>query len=143
MITLANRIASDRKSGAGIARGWVGIFKNSLSLAGLQLQLLKLDAKEWLGRSTAAITTLAIGGLLVMAATPVLLAAAVVGLTLAGLELIWALLIVGGVALILGGLLVLGAISSLQSSISAFDRSHRELNNNLTWLNDQFPSRHE
>ena len=146
MITLANRSTADRQSGAkksGIARGWVEIFKSAFALAGLLLQLFKLDTKEWFGRSTASITTLIMGAMLALAALPILMASGVVGLTLVGLELVWALLIVGGFGLLLGGLLVFSAVTGLRNSLGAFERSQRELETNISWLNEQFSSHHE
>jgi Putative Actinobacterial Holin-X, holin superfamily III len=146
MITLANRSTADRQSGAkksGIARGWFEIFKNAFALAGLQLQLFKFDTKEWFGRSPASITTLIMGAMLAMAALPILLASGVVGLSLVGLELVWALLLVGGVGLLLGGLLVFSAITGLKNSLGAFERSRREFETNMAWLNEQLSSHHE
>ncbi len=145
MITLAKRSTVDRQSGSksGIGRGWIEIFKGSFDLAGLQFQLLKLDTKEWLGRSSVPIATLVMGAVLVLASTPILLGGAVVGLTLIGLEFVWALLIVGGVGLLLGGVLALSAIAGFKNSLGVFERSQRELATNLTWLNEQFFSHHD
>ncbi len=145
MITLANRSTANRQSGSksGIACGWIEIFKNSFALAGMQLQLFKLDSKEWRARSAASTAAFVLGAVLVLAATLVLLASAVVALTLLGLDLVWALLIVGGGGFLLGGLLVFSAITGFKTSLGVFERSQHELTTNLAWLNERLFSHHD
>lgn len=140
MISLANRTLRSQPASSG--RG--GLFtcgkrlvSDSLSLAGLQLKLLKVDSEHWLQRVRFAVALLAVGMALAVCALPLLLLAGVIGLTMVGLPQIWSLVIVGGAALLVAGVLISIAARRLLSASCSFERSRTELDENMNWLQDQ------
>ena len=141
MISFANQTARSQPASnrqTGLFGCWKRVASDSLSLAGLQLKLFKVDVAQWLWRIRFAIALLAVGTALAVGALTLLLLAGVVGLTMAGLHQIWSLVIVGGAALLIGGVLVSFAIGRLARANNSFDRSQSELDENLNWLQDQF-----
>ncbi len=140
MIKLATHDVPFQRAEAkrGIGRAWIRVAGDSFSLAGLQLRLFQLDAKSWLGKTRLTLCLFAFGIIFALSGLLGLLGAAVIGLTMTGMHLLWALMIVGGAGLLAGGLLVFSAISRLRSSFDVFERSRTEMANNLEWLRKHF-----
>jgi hypothetical protein len=145
MLKLAkNRVSNSAlDSKLGIGQAWVRIATDTCSLAELQFQLFQLDAKTWLATTGLTLAALALGLVFALSGVFALFGVAIVGLTLTGLHLLWSLLIVGGVAILAGGLLTFIAISRLRRSLAVFKRSQTEMAQNLHWLKKQFSDNHQ
>ncbi len=140
MLKLANPRVPFQKAGSkpGIRQSWIRVASDSFLLAELQFQLFQLDAKTWFGTTGLTLATFAVGTVFVLSGLLALSGAAVIGLTFTGMHLLWAVLIVGGTGLLVGGLLILAAISRLRRTLTVFERSQTEMANNLEWLKKQF-----
>jgi Putative Actinobacterial Holin-X, holin superfamily III len=122
---------------AGLIASWKRLLLDSLSLAGLQAQLFSIDGKAWLGRVHVAIILLIASIVLGLASLPLLLAAAVVGLTVIGIHVGWALLLVGGVGILVAALVASMSVRRITESSTSFDRSRQEFGRNMSWMREQ------
>ncbi len=140
-------ISSSEKSGTsnnhnggknGLLNGWKGLAGDSLALARLQAKLFRIDGKTWLGQVQAAFALVIASIVVGIASMPLLLMAAAVGLNTLGLHIGWALLIVGGSALVVAAIVGAVFVNKIFQSAAAFDQSREEFAKSLDWIQQQF-----
>lgn len=114
----------------------VGDFARDLvNLAELQAQLLAVDLKQSARQAAARVGLVAVGLALVLACLPVLLMALAYALIeVASWSHGLSFLVAGVVGLLMGGALALGGLAWLRRTQPSWERSRRELGDNLRWL---------
>lgn len=111
------------------------IAADSICLADLQFQLLRIDLQDAWERARPALWFCLAGVAVMLGALPVLLEGISRLMTVAfGISLAWSLVIVAAVAALSGGGLVLWSLSRLTHAAFPLIRSFRELEKNLVWL---------
>jgi hypothetical protein len=92
-----------------------------------EAQLARSEISDKIGRVAAAAMTLAIGAALLMAGLVILLQAAAVALQEAGLSPLVSLLIVGVAVVVIGGVMLMSAVSALKNTSLVPDRTVDQL----------------
>ncbi len=92
-----------------------------------EVQLVRAETSEKVRQARGAVVSMVIGGVILNTALVVLLGAAVVWLTYAGLELRWSILLVGAIAALIGYAFVQKGMSDLKASNLAPSRTMEQL----------------
>lgn len=120
-----------------IGSNLTALVEDLIRMADLQLQLLKLDLQQFWANTGKSVVVVVMAGLFLLGAIPVLLLGLAGALqTASGLSLFASQLIVSFFAIILGGLLLRGALLTIGEATKSLKRSQEELTNNLTWMRD-------
>lgn len=108
---------------------------NVMGLAELQAKLAAVDAKEAIGVGVVPLALIGVAGAVILGALPVILIG--LGFVLAAAFSIpqgVGLLIVGGIAAAIGGVVGFLAVRAFSTSFVSFRRSREELVRNLSWI---------
>ena len=118
-----------------VVGGITGFGSDIATLAELQGQLAVTDLKESLQKALVPLVLLAAGVIVVIGALPVALLG-VAALLAAALSIssAWAMLLTGGVVLIVALVVTAVSASKIGASFSSFRRSREELTRNLAWI---------
>jgi integral membrane sensor domain MASE1 len=119
----------------GVVGGITGFGSDIATLAELQAQLALADLTESLRKASLPLVLLLVAVIGVIGALPVALLG-VAALLAAALKIssAWAIVVTGGVVLIVALIVVAVAASQIGPSFSAFRRSREELARNLAWI---------
>jgi hypothetical protein len=105
------------------------------SLAELQARLAAVDLKESARKSAIPVALAVAGFAMIVASLPVaLLAAGWLLATALTIHQGWAMLLVAGAAMVLGGVVAWAGGRRLSHSFDSFRRSHKQLILNLAWV---------
>jgi hypothetical protein len=108
---------------------------NSAALVRDEIQLVKQEMREKLESFRAGVVTVAIGGVVLLIATFVLVAAAVIGLGyLIGHG--WAALIIGGVLALVGGITAMVGLGQLKRTSLKPEQTIETLQEDKEWLKE-------
>ena len=122
-------------AGPGVRRGLAALLRDILRLGDLQLQLLKTDLVDFWNQARGGIVLLLAGGVAMLAALPVVILGVSYYFSQATeLSLAAAMLLVSLFVLACAGLAMWISIRQLTRAGSTFDRSQRELHENLTFI---------
>jgi hypothetical protein len=122
-----------------VRRNLAGVGEDLMSLFELQGKLLACDVKEASQRVVLAIALIVGAAVLALGCVPVILMGLGWGLAeLSGLSLPLALLIVGGVALLLAAGAVWWGATLSRRIVTVFKRSYCEFKHNLDWIKKVF-----
>jgi len=116
--------------------GGIAEFGNDITtLAELQYKLTMIDLKECVGRAVVPVGLVAAGLVLILGALPVALLG-VAALVASALKIGegWAMLLTGGVILVLSSVVVVVSALKIVPSFASFRRSYDELTRNLAWI---------
>src|SRR5262249_3096515 len=109
--------------------------ESAANLTELQIELLRLELREWLRGKAAALGAMVLGAALVSAAFPVLLLSFGYGLVELGGMPIWAsLLIAAAVGIMLAAAVVAWAILKIRGGPDFLRRSQEEFLKNIRWI---------
>jgi len=128
---------------SGFASGAANVLGDVLELAELQAKLAKADASKAISTAVPPAFTLVIGGCTALAALPVVilgLATLVADLTV--LNAWQSQLLVGVLVAILAAALVYYSLRKLRRAGLQFERSLRELENNVAWAKSAVRAQH-
>lgn len=96
-----------------------------------EFDLARSEMAQNFSRAAAGAGMLAVGAIIALVALNVLAIAGVIALQAAGIDLIWATLIVGGAALLLALILVMVGINRLKLNALAPTRTEREVRRDI------------
>ena len=142
MVDFQTQMSATSKNGkakpgpvAGFATQAASVAGTAMELAELQVQLVKADAKQAASDATSSVAIIFAGACALLGALPVV----VLGLAsmldeLTGLNAWQSQLIVGFCVVALAAIVILTTLRSLQKMSSQFERSRRELAENIAWL---------
>lgn len=136
MVQQGNGRAEQPSLRAGVSE----LLHDFLTLAELQWQLTLEDGARWARTSVYAGSLAVAGAICALAALSVTMIGISYLLVEAGLELVWALLITGGLGVVIGLSCLYGGLRWLARSMSAFDQSRNELRTNLAWVKHSLKS---
>ncbi len=124
------------RSPSQVVRGGVSdLAHDCMTLAELQVKLMKVDLKEGLSRLVAPLLMGIAGITALLASLPVLLLAIAALLQeLAGMSSGVSLLLASGIGLVLAALLGGWALSAVRRSFPMMERSRTEMTYNLEWM---------
>jgi hypothetical protein len=127
--------ATVKRRTPGVRRHLGELVHDALTLAELQVELLKVDLRDARRGAAWALALVGMGAVLALGSIPVLLFAAAHGL-IVGFDwpAPWAYLAVGGVAAMIAGLLAWWGTRQVSAAIGTFDRSRSELKETLQWF---------
>lgn len=128
---------------SGFASGAANVIGDLLELAELQAKLAKADASRAMSTAVPPVFTLVIGGCTALAALPVVilgLATLVDDLTV--LNAWQSQLLVGSVVASMAAVMVYYSLRKLRRAGLQFERSLRELENNVAWAKSAVRSQH-
>jgi hypothetical protein len=108
---------------------------DALTLAELQVELLKVDLRDARKGAALALALIGIGAVLALGSIPILLFAAAQGLVVGlGWPAPWAYLAVGGVSVLAAGLLVWTGTRHASGAMGTLQRSKTEFTETLRWF---------
>jgi hypothetical protein len=106
-------------------------------------QLARAEVSEKIGQAAGGLVLVMIGGVMLVPALMILLGAAVTALVDAGVEPLWATLIVGGVVLLLGLILILVGTSRLKARRLVPGKTIEQLQRDASVVRQQVRHDHE
>jgi hypothetical protein len=139
--TLNEPDAAQTKQPEGLRSRARHLWHDLLTLAELQVQLAKADAQDGVTKLLRPVILLIGGLMLVIATVPMLLiavAASFIALGLTPVAAAWLAFLFGAAS---AALLILLGRGGLHRPPALFERSLRELRNNVTWLKSTFRRR--
>jgi hypothetical protein len=129
--------------GRSVAELFTDLIGQVTTLLRKESQLARTEVSEKLGQAAGGLALVVIGAVLLVPALMILLSAAVTALVDAGVEPLWATLIVGGIVLLLGLILIMVGISRLKARRLVPGKTIEQLQRDASVVRQQVRHDHE